>query len=96
MRGAAPGGARALMSVGAVHTGAVTRGPDTEPSKEPSTEPSTAPDRAPESFAPATRAWFDAAFPGGPTPVQARAWRAIGRGDSTLVIAPTGSGKTLA
>ncbi|MBO3724667.1 DEAD/DEAH box helicase [Actinomyces bowdenii] len=55
-----------------------------------------APDHAPESFSPATRAWFDAAFPGGPTPVQARAWEAIASGGSALVIAPTGSGKTLA
>ncbi|BDA65669.1 hypothetical protein MANAM107_25030 [Actinomyces capricornis] len=49
-----------------------------------------------EAFAPATRAWFEDAFPGGPTPVQARAWQAIGRGANTLLIAPTGSGKTLA
>lgn len=46
-------------------------------------------------FAPATRAWFSRAF-GSPTPVQARAWEAIGRGENALVIAPTGSGKTLA
>ncbi|NDR53428.1 DEAD/DEAH box helicase [Actinomyces sp. 565] len=50
----------------------------------------------PDAFAPATRAWFDAAFPAGPTPVQRRAWAAIGRGENALVIAPTGSGKTLA
>lgn len=47
-------------------------------------------------FAPATRAWFASAFPGGPTPVQQRAWAAIRRGENALVVAPTGSGKTLA
>jgi len=46
-------------------------------------------------FEPATRAWFASAFPA-PTPVQTAAWRAIGAGEHTLVIAPTGSGKTLA
>ncbi|MDU0348280.1 DEAD/DEAH box helicase, partial [Actinomyces sp. MRS3W] len=50
----------------------------------------------PAAFAPATRAWFNAAFPAGPTPVQRRAWETIGRGENALVIAPTGSGKTLA
>ncbi|WP_277926937.1 DEAD/DEAH box helicase [Adlercreutzia faecimuris] len=39
--------------------------------------------------------WFAGAFEA-PTPVQARAWEAIARGDDALVIAPTGSGKTLA
>ncbi|MGV6490567.1 ATP-dependent helicase [Stenotrophomonas rhizophila] len=48
-----------------------------------------------DAFAPATRAWFAAAFDA-PTPVQAHAWAAIGAGAHTLVIAPTGSGKTLA
>lgn len=46
-------------------------------------------------FAPATRAWFDAAF-ACPTAVQAAAWAVIGAGENALVIAPTGSGKTLA
>jgi ATP-dependent Lhr-like helicase len=46
-------------------------------------------------FSEATRAWFEAAF-ARPTPAQAQAWAAIGRGEHTLVIAPTGSGKTLA
>jgi ATP-dependent Lhr-like helicase len=46
-------------------------------------------------FSEATRAWFGDAF-AMPTPAQAEAWAAIGRGDNTLVIAPTGSGKTLA
>ncbi|MFN4162404.1 MAG: DEAD/DEAH box helicase, partial [Stenotrophomonas sp.] len=48
-----------------------------------------------DAFAPATRAWFAAAFVA-PTPVQTHAWAAIGAGAHTLVIAPTGSGKTLA
>ncbi|MFK5584415.1 Lhr family ATP-dependent helicase [Serinicoccus sp. LYQ131] len=47
-----------------------------------------------DRFSPATRAWFDASFPG-PTPAQTGAWDAISRGDHTLVVAPTGSGKTL-
>lgn len=46
-------------------------------------------------FAPATRAWFGAAF-ASPTAAQAAAWAAIGEGENALVIAPTGSGKTLA
>ena len=49
-----------------------------------------------EGFSSATRIWFLDAFPTGPTPVQERAWAAIGRGENALVIAPTGSGKTLA
>src|SRR5579863_9251896 len=48
-----------------------------------------------DGFSPATRAWFDGAF-AEPTPAQAGAWQAIGKGDDTLVVAPTGSGKTLA
>ncbi len=55
---------------------------------------SMAPD-LPDGFSPATRAWFDGAF-AEPTPAQAGAWRAIGKGEDTLVVAPTGSGKTLA
>ncbi|MDE3720034.1 DEAD/DEAH box helicase [Nocardiopsis sp. N85] len=50
----------------------------------------------PSSFGPATRTWFDRAFPGGPTPAQEGAWASIARGRGTLVVAPTGSGKTLA
>ncbi|MDT0327459.1 DEAD/DEAH box helicase [Nocardiopsis lambiniae] len=50
----------------------------------------------PSSFGPATRTWFDRAFPGGPTPAQEGAWASIARGRDTLVVAPTGSGKTLA
>jgi ATP-dependent helicase Lhr and Lhr-like helicase len=48
-----------------------------------------------DGFSPATRAWFEAAF-AVPTQAQAQAWRAIHKGENTLVIAPTGSGKTLA
>jgi ATP-dependent helicase Lhr and Lhr-like helicase len=48
-----------------------------------------------DGFSTATRAWFEGAF-AVPTQAQAQAWRAIGQGDNTLVIAPTGSGKTLA
>ncbi len=48
-----------------------------------------------DGFSEPTRAWFAAAF-AAPTPAQAEAWAAIGRGENTLVIAPTGSGKTLA
>lgn len=47
-----------------------------------------------DRFSPATRQWFDGAFPA-PTAAQLGAWEAISRGDHTLVIAPTGSGKTL-
>ncbi|MGH8906877.1 MAG: Lhr family helicase [Egibacteraceae bacterium] len=46
-------------------------------------------------FAPATRAWFEAAF-AAPTPAQVEAWEASAAGASVLVSAPTGSGKTLA
>ncbi|MBV9383654.1 MAG: DEAD/DEAH box helicase, partial [Streptosporangiaceae bacterium] len=48
-----------------------------------------------DGFSPATRAWFEGAF-AVPTRAQAEAWRAIGKGEDTLVVAPTGSGKTLA
>ncbi|MFJ4658339.1 DEAD/DEAH box helicase [Nocardia sp. NPDC088792] len=47
-----------------------------------------------DRFSPATRQWFDGAFPA-PTAAQLGAWDAISRGEHTLVIAPTGSGKTL-
>ncbi len=48
-----------------------------------------------EQFHPAVRAWFESEF-AGPSPVQQRAWDAIGAGRDTLITAPTGSGKTLA
>src|SRR5689334_22779677 len=48
-----------------------------------------------DGFSPATRAWFEGAF-AEPTQAQSGAWRAIGKGEDTLVVAPTGSGKTLA
>src|SRR5699024_2144500 len=48
-----------------------------------------------ERFGPATRAWFEEAFPEGPTPAQTGAWEAISGGRNTLVVAPTGSGRTL-
>ncbi|HYG66158.1 MAG TPA: DEAD/DEAH box helicase, partial [Anaeromyxobacteraceae bacterium] len=48
-----------------------------------------------ETFHPAVRDWFTRTFRT-PTPAQARAWPAIARGESTLLLAPTGSGKTLA
>jgi len=50
---------------------------------------------AADQFSAATRAWFEGAF-AGPTAAQQGAWRAIGDGQDTLVVAPTGSGKTLA
>jgi ATP-dependent helicase Lhr and Lhr-like helicase len=46
-------------------------------------------------FQPAVQDWFGRCF-AGPTPAQVGAWPAIGRGESTLLLAPTGSGKTLA
>jgi ATP-dependent Lhr-like helicase len=48
------------------------------------------------TLSPPARAWFERAFPGGPTPAQERAWPAIASGRNVLVQAPTGSGKTLA
>jgi len=47
------------------------------------------------SFAPATRAWFEASF-AEPTAAQVGAWQAIEQRQDALVVAPTGSGKTLA
>lgn len=47
-----------------------------------------------DRFTPATREWFNGAFPA-PTPAQVGAWDAISSGHHSLVIAPTGSGKTL-
>jgi ATP-dependent helicase Lhr and Lhr-like helicase len=59
------------------------------------TQPPVSSAEALDGFSPATRAWFEGAF-AVPTQAQAQAWRAIGKGADTLVIAPTGSGKTLA
>ncbi len=42
------------------------------------------------------RAWFEAAFPEGPTPAQELAWPPIAAGDHVLLVSPTGTGKTLA
>ena len=47
------------------------------------------------AFQPTVRDWFASVFDA-PTEAQTRAWPAIQRGDSTLLLAPTGSGKTLA
>ncbi|MFO0709998.1 MAG: DEAD/DEAH box helicase [Sandaracinus sp.] len=67
-------------------------------------EPSTRRDRPPTEreqsasvagFSEATRAWLAETFEA-PTEAQVRAWPAIHRGESTLLLAPTGSGKTLA
>ena len=45
-------------------------------------------DAALERFSPATREWFDGAFPQ-PTAAQAGAWEAISSGRHALVVAPT-------
>jgi ATP-dependent helicase Lhr and Lhr-like helicase len=42
------------------------------------------------------RAWFESAFPEGPTPAQELAWPSIAAGDHVLLVSPTGTGKTLA
>ncbi len=47
------------------------------------------------SFDPLVEQWFSREV-GTATPLQRRAWEAIGRGSHALVTAPTGSGKTLA
>src|SRR6266545_3125917 len=58
--------------------------------------PRTGGDEGPlAGFSPMTRAWFQSAF-AAPTTAQDGAWRAIGAGKDSLVVAPTGSGKTLA
>ena len=58
-------------------------------------EAAAPPAAALDRFSPLVRDWFTASF-AEPTPAQAGAWDAIGRGENTLVVAPTGSGKTLA
>jgi ATP-dependent Lhr-like helicase len=42
------------------------------------------------------RAWFDEAFPCGPTPAQQLAWPLIAADEHVVLISPTGTGKTLA
>jgi ATP-dependent helicase Lhr and Lhr-like helicase len=42
------------------------------------------------------RAWFEDAFPDGPTPAQKLAWPPIAAGEHVLLVSPTGTGKTLA
>ncbi|HUJ01959.1 MAG TPA: DEAD/DEAH box helicase [Usitatibacter sp.] len=49
----------------------------------------------PHDFHPVLRRWWEGRF-GEPTAAQAEGWRAIRRGEHTLIAAPTGSGKTLA
>ena len=56
----------------------------------PSTNPTLALFTAP------VRAWFQAAFPEGPTPAQECAWPLIASGEHVLLVSPTGTGKTLA
>src|SRR5437868_8025349 len=49
----------------------------------------------PLDFHPVLQQWWASRF-GAPTEAQLEGWRAIRRGDDTLIAAPTGSGKTLA
>ena len=49
----------------------------------------------PQDFHPVLRQWWASRFDE-PTEAQLEGWRAIRRGDHTLIAAPTGSGKTLA
>src|ERR1700741_1689759 len=49
----------------------------------------------PPDFHPVLREWWAGRF-AEPTEAQLDGWRAIRRGDDTLIAAPTGSGKTLA
>ncbi len=48
-----------------------------------------------QDFHPVLRRWWEGRFPE-PTEAQLEGWRAIRRGEHTLIAAPTGSGKTLA
>ena len=61
----------------------------------PEASPQASPDDILQSFALATRRWFEAAF-AQPTAVQRAGWKAIAAGANALLLAPTGSGKTLA
>src|SRR6266849_2647449 len=49
----------------------------------------------PPEFHPVTQSWWASRF-AEPTDAQLEGWRAIRRGEDTLIAAPTGSGKTLA
>ncbi|MGZ5038167.1 MAG: DEAD/DEAH box helicase, partial [Usitatibacter sp.] len=49
----------------------------------------------PHDFHPVLQGWWNGRF-GEPTAAQSEGWRAIRRGEHTLIAAPTGSGKTLA
>src|SRR3954468_4939701 len=49
----------------------------------------------PLDFHPVLREWWESRF-AEPTEAQIDGWKAIRRGDDTLIAAPTGSGKTLA
>jgi ATP-dependent Lhr-like helicase len=49
----------------------------------------------PQDFHPVLRRWWEGRFDE-PTAAQLEGWRAIRRGEHTLIAAPTGSGKTLA
>ena len=49
----------------------------------------------PPDFHPVLQSWWTSRF-AEPTEAQLDGWRAIRRGDDTLIAAPTGSGKTLA
>ncbi|MGH8670154.1 MAG: DEAD/DEAH box helicase, partial [Burkholderiales bacterium] len=49
----------------------------------------------PQDFHPVLRRWWEGRFEE-PTAAQLEGWRAIRRGEHTLIAAPTGSGKTLA
>jgi ATP-dependent Lhr-like helicase len=82
----------ASSSPGSKATGSPAAQPPAGPGAQRPGGPGAA---VPGAFSAASRAWFGAAF-AEPTPAQAQAWESIGRGDSTLVVAPTGSGKTLA
>jgi ATP-dependent helicase Lhr and Lhr-like helicase len=67
-----------------------------DPNNLPSTNPATGPATLDAAlFAAPVRDWFEAVF-AAPTRPQMQGWPAIGRGESTLILAPTGTGKTLA
>jgi len=53
-------------------------------------------ERAPWVRSEALRAWFEAAYPSGPTPAQRLAWPVIPTNENMLILSPTGTGKTLA